>query len=75
MAAAGLQQGQGVGRAFDRCGGVVLHELAAGTLVPFLADYSLRAGQPAYAVYPARPWLALKTATFVAFLQERLFAT
>jgi len=27
-----------------------------------------------YAVYPARPWLAFKTATFVAFFQERLFA-
>lgn len=52
---------------------MVAHELAHGSLVPLLADYQLRAGQPVYAVYPARPWLALKTATFVAFLQERLF--
>lgn len=53
---------------------LVAHELAIGSLVPLLLDYQLRAGQPVYAVYPARPWLALKTSTFVAFLQERLFA-
>lgn len=53
---------------------LVGHELADGTLVQLLPDYQLRAGQPVYAVYPARPWLALKTATFIAFLQERLFA-
>lgn len=53
---------------------LVTQELADGTLVPLLPDYPLRAGQPVYAVYPARPWLAFKTATFIAFLQERLFA-
>jgi DNA-binding transcriptional LysR family regulator len=52
---------------------LVSHELASGSLVPLFADYTLAAGQPVYAVYPARPWLARKTATFVAFLQERLF--
>jgi len=53
---------------------LVDHELADGSLVQLLPDYQLRPGQPVYAVYPARPWLAFKTATFVAFLQERLFA-
>lgn len=53
---------------------MVSQEMAAGQLVPILQDYGLRPGQSMYAVYPARPWLALKTATFVAFLQERLFA-
>lgn len=53
---------------------LVTQELAAGVLVPLLTDYELRPGQPVYAVYPARPWLAFKTATFIAFLQERLFA-
>lgn len=52
---------------------MVAKELAKGELVELLPDYSLNPGQPIYAVYPARPWLALKTATFVAFLQERLF--
>ncbi|MBC3863238.1 LysR family transcriptional regulator [Undibacterium jejuense] len=52
---------------------LVAHELADGSLVQLLPDYQLRHGQPVYAVYPARPWLALKTATFVTFLQERLF--
>lgn len=49
------------------------HEIADGRLVPLLNDYTLRAGQPVYAVYPARPWLAFKTKTFLAFLQERLW--
>jgi len=53
---------------------LVGHELADGSLMQLLPDYQLRAGQPVYAVYPARPWLAFKTATFIAFLQERLFA-
>ena len=52
---------------------LVASELADGSLVPLLTDYQLRAGQPVYAVYPARTWLALKTSTLVAFLQERLF--
>lgn len=52
---------------------LVAQELAGGVLVPLLANYSLRPCQPVYAVYPARPWLAFKTATFIAFLQERLF--
>jgi DNA-binding transcriptional LysR family regulator len=41
-------------------------------LVPVLPAYSLRPGQPIYAVYPARPWLAFKTSRFISFLQERL---
>ena len=53
---------------------MVAHELAQGTLVELLPDYRPRPGQPIYAVYPARSGLALKTATVVAFLQERLFA-
>jgi DNA-binding transcriptional LysR family regulator len=53
---------------------LVTHELGSGELVEIMRDYGLRPGQSMYAVYPARPWLALKTATFVAFLQERLFA-
>lgn len=52
---------------------LVRDELASGALVPVLEEYLLRSGQPIYAVYPARPWLAFKTATFIAFLQERLF--
>ena len=67
---AGAVAGGGV-LAIDRL--MVAHELAHGQLVQLLADYQLRAGQPVYAVYPARPWLAFKTATFLAFLQERLF--
>jgi DNA-binding transcriptional LysR family regulator len=56
--------------AIDRL--LVDEELASGTLVTVLPEYSLRPGQPIYAVYPARPWLAFKTATFIAFLQDRL---
>lgn len=48
-------------------------ELASGVLVELLPDYILGAGPPVYAVYPARQWLALKTKTFVSFLQQRLF--
>lgn len=51
---------------------LVAQELASGSLVPLLAGYQMRAGQPLYAVYPARSWLARKTSTFVTFLQERL---
>lgn len=56
--------------AIDRL--LVDEELASGALVPVLADYSLLPGQPIYAVYPARAWLAFKTATFIAFLQAKL---
>jgi len=49
-------------------------ELASGALVPVLPAYGLRPGQPIYAVYPARPWLAFKTLTFIAFLQDKLLA-
>jgi DNA-binding transcriptional LysR family regulator len=52
---------------------LVGQELANDSLVELLPDFRLGQGQPVYAVYPARPWLAFKTATFVAFLQERLF--
>jgi DNA-binding transcriptional LysR family regulator len=58
--------------AIDRL--LVEEELASGALVPVLTAYSLRPGQPIYAVYPARPWLAFKTATFISFLQGRLLA-
>ena len=52
---------------------LVAKYLASGELLPVLPDYGLMYGSPIYVVYPARDWLALKTATFVAFLQERLF--
>jgi DNA-binding transcriptional LysR family regulator len=52
---------------------LVQKELASGELVELLTDYHPRSGAPIYAVYPARDWLALKTSTFIAFLQERLF--
>lgn len=58
--------------AIDRL--LVDEELASGALVSVLPAYSLRPGQPIYAVYPARPWLALKTAMFISFLQGRLLA-
>lgn len=67
---AGAVAGGGV-MVIDRL--LVAQELADGSLVQLMPDYQSRAGQPVYAVYPARPWLAFKTATFVAFLQERLF--
>lgn len=51
---------------------VVAGELARGELVEVLQDYPLPPGSPIYAVYPARAWLALKTAAFIAFLQERM---
>ena len=53
---------------------LVSEELANGALVPVLPLYGLRPGQPVYAVYPARAWLAFKTATFISFLQARLLA-
>jgi DNA-binding transcriptional LysR family regulator len=49
-------------------------ELASGELVELLPAYRLPAGPPLYAVYPARQWLALNTATFVEFLLSRRFA-
>jgi hypothetical protein len=48
--------------------------LANGTLVELLPQYSLAPGPSLYAVYPARQWLALNTATFVAFLLSQRFA-
>ncbi|MFZ6767436.1 LysR family transcriptional regulator [Undibacterium sp. Di26W] len=54
---------------------IVSKHLQSGELVPVLDNYQLPSGSPVYAVYPARDWLALKTATFVAFLQERLFSS
>jgi DNA-binding transcriptional LysR family regulator len=53
---------------------MVADEMARGQLVPVLPEYSLRAGQPIYLVYPARSWLDYKTSVFIHFLQERLFA-
>jgi DNA-binding transcriptional LysR family regulator len=48
-------------------------ELTSGALVELLPAYRLSPGPSIYAVYPARKWLALNTATFVAFLLDRLF--
>jgi DNA-binding transcriptional LysR family regulator len=48
-------------------------ELADGRLVELLPEWKLPPGPPVHAVYPARQWLALNTATFVEFLlQHRL---
>ena len=52
---------------------LVMKEVVTGELVEGMPEYAPRQGASIYAVYPARDWLALKTATFVAFLQERLF--
>ncbi|MBT9506234.1 LysR family transcriptional regulator [Rhodoferax sp.] len=52
---------------------LVEQELASGALVELLPTYSLPPGPPIYAVYPARQWLALNTATFVEFLQSKRF--
>lgn len=51
---------------------LVREELARGELVKILPDYPMQSGSPIYAVYPARDWLAPKTAAFVSFLQERM---
>lgn len=51
---------------------LVAEELASGVLVPLLTQYRFPPGMPIYAVYPARNWLALKTSTFITFLQERM---
>ena len=53
---------------------LVEQELASGALVELLPHYSLTPGPAIYAVYPARQWLALNTATFVAFLLAQRFA-
>ncbi len=50
---------------------LVADEVATGQLVPVLPDYPSLASAPIYAVYPARDWLALKTASFVNFLVEK----
>ncbi|MBY0411521.1 MAG: LysR family transcriptional regulator [Burkholderiaceae bacterium] len=47
---------------------LVADELARGTLVELLPQYTLPSGPPIYAVYPARQWLALNTSTFLDFL-------
>lgn len=51
---------------------LVAEEIARGALVELLSGYGLPPAPAIYAVYPARDWLALKTSTFIAFLQERL---
>lgn len=53
---------------------LVEQELASGALVELLPTCRLPSGPPLYAVYPARQWLALNTATFVEFLLSRRFA-
>lgn len=47
-------------------------ELARGELVQVLAHCPLPPSAATYAVYPAREFLALKTAAFVDFLQARM---
>jgi DNA-binding transcriptional LysR family regulator len=51
---------------------LVADELASGALVQVLADCVMPPGQSNYAVYPARDFLALKTAAFVDFLIEKM---
>jgi DNA-binding transcriptional LysR family regulator len=51
---------------------LVADELASGALVQVLADCKMPPGQSNYAVYPARDFLALKTAAFVDFLIEKM---
>lgn len=81
-ASGNIKMNDGMALAASACAGagitvldrlLVEPELASGVLVELLPDYRLAAGPPVYAVYPARKWLPLKTKTFVAFLQERLF--
>lgn len=78
-----LQANNGVALIAAACSGagvllidrlLIASKFASGELQALLPEYQLMHGSPVYAVYPARDWLALKTATFVAFLQERLFA-
>ncbi|MES2259144.1 MAG: LysR family transcriptional regulator [Pseudomonadota bacterium] len=51
---------------------LVAEELASGALVQVLEHCPLPPGAASYAVYPARDFLALKTAAFIEFLQQRL---
>jgi DNA-binding transcriptional LysR family regulator len=51
---------------------LVADELESGALVQVLADSVMPPGQSNYAVYPARDFLALKTAAFVDFLIEKI---
>lgn len=51
---------------------LVADELASGALVQILAHCKMPPGQSNYAVYPARDFLALKTAAFVDFLIEKM---
>ena len=75
-----IQVNDGMALAATACAGagiavldrlLVEQELSQGALVALLPDYALAAGPPIHAVYPARQWLALNTATFVAFLLDR----
>jgi DNA-binding transcriptional LysR family regulator len=52
---------------------LVEQELGSGELVELLPSYALAPGPSIYAVYPARQWLALNTATFVEFLMAKRF--
>jgi DNA-binding transcriptional LysR family regulator len=52
---------------------LVEQELSSGELVELLPAYALAPGPSIYAVYPARQWLALNTATFVEFLMAQRF--
>jgi DNA-binding transcriptional LysR family regulator len=66
--AASVCSGAGVA-VLDRA--LVEEELANGQLVRLLPAYQLQPGPPIHAVYPARQWLPLNTATFVAFIKNK----
>jgi DNA-binding transcriptional LysR family regulator len=51
---------------------LVAEELESGELIEVLQQCTLPPASPIYAVYPARDGLALKTSTFISFLQERM---
>lgn len=51
---------------------LVAEELERGELIAVLQQCTLPPAPPIYAVYPARDGLALKTSTFINFLQEKM---
>lgn len=51
---------------------LVANDIARGSLVEVLAHCPTPMATPVYAVYPARAFLALKTSTFIDFMQQRL---
>jgi DNA-binding transcriptional LysR family regulator len=51
---------------------IVREDLRSGALQAVLPGYQIPPGPPVHAVYPARHWLAPKTAAFIAFAQRYL---